>query len=466
MSDSIDYFFHPRSIAIIGASDREYSWGHWIGVNLLAYKTYGNVYIVNPKHEFVLGEKAYKSISDIPEDIDLALVIVPAAQVISTLEKCADKNVKVATIISAGFSETIEGKKFAEGLKRIVKEYQIRLQGPNCAGFYNTAVPINASPLAPQFLKESPVAFITQSGFVGNSLSIWGPPRNLTIGKYISVGNEADLTVTDYVEYFSKDPTVQVMLLYIEGVKDGERFKSVLKKVTPEKPILIWKTSETAAVKRAALSHTAHLVGSQQIFQSLIKQLGAIQIRRLEYGLLACHSFLRHPPLQGPRFAIMMVGAGWGIILTDALSTAGFEVPEFSTELQAELKTILPNYRVSVKNPVDFGAADTMDFSLMVKIIRKVFESDEIDGFIIANVGEFSPFDERATILETQIAKTLQRLEKKYQKPIYLFTLMSEINSKSVPLIKKRMNMYHTTDELIEVIKAQYFYYRWKSKSQ
>ncbi|NVM28025.1 MAG: CoA-binding protein [Candidatus Helarchaeota archaeon] len=464
MKSNIHYFFHPKSVAIIGASDKYYSWGNMIAVNLLGSKSQENVYLINPKHDRVLGEKAYGKIAEVPEDIDLAIVIVPAPKVVPTLEECAAKNVKVATIISAGFSETSEGKQLGDDLKRFVEEYQIRLQGPNCAGYYNASVPINASPLPPRFLIESPVAFITQSGFVGNTLSVWGPTRNLTLGKYISVGNEADLTVTDYVEYFGQDPTVQVMLLYIEGIKDGTRFSNVMREVTPKKQVVVWKTSETSAVKRAALSHTAHLVGSQQVFQGLRKQLGIIQVQRLEYGLIASHAFLRHPPLRGNRFAITMVGAGWAIILTDALSTAGFSVPEFSQDLQDEIRRVLPNYRASVKNPVDFGAADTMDFSLMMRIIRKIFESGEIDGFIVANIGEFSSFEDEGGIIEVQIAKSLNRIQKKYQKPIYIFTLMTEADSKSIPLIKKKMNMYHSIDELLEVLKAQLFYYRWKER--
>ena len=460
MKNQLNYFFHPKNIAIIGASDKLYSWGNWIGANLINYKTLGNVFLINPKHEYILGEKTYKSIADLPEDIDLVIIIVPASKVIQTLEESAAKNAKVSTIISAGFSETTEGKKLGLELKRVVDEFGIRIQGPNCAGFYNSSVPINASPLPVKFIKKSPVAFITQSGFVGNTLSIWGPTRNLPIGKYISVGNEADLTITDYIEYFADDPTVQIILLYIEGIKKGDYFRKVVKKISSKKPIVVWKTSETKAVRRAALSHTAHLIGSEKIFQGLIKQLGLIRIKRLEYSLLVCHSFLRHPPLQDNRIAIMMVGAGWGIILTDTLSTAGFEVPELSDKLKIELKKILPSYRVSVKNPIDFGAADTMDFGLMNIIIKKIFESGEIDGFIIANIGEFSPFNEEAILLEVQIAKSLNRLEKKFQKPIYLFTLLNELDSKSIPLIKKKMNMYHSMDELLEVLKAQYFYYK------
>ncbi len=462
MDSNIHYFFHPKSIAIIGASDREYSWGHWIGTNLLEYKAQGNVYIINPRRDTVLGQKTYKSVEDVPEDVDLAMVIVPAPQVISTLEECAAKKAKAATIISAGFNETVEGKKYMAGLQQVVKEYGIRLQGPNCAGFYNASVPINGSPLESHFLKDSPIAFITQSGYVGNSLTIWGSNRNLHVGKYISVGNEADLTVTDYVEYFNQDPTVDIMYLYIEGIKQGKRFTNVLKEVATNKPIVVWKASETKAVRRAALSHTAHLVGAQGVFEGLLKQLGIIQIRRLEYGTLVCHSLLRNPPLKGNRFAIMMVGAGWGISLTDALSTAGFEVPEFSNELHGKLKNLLPSYRVSVKNPIDYGAADTMDLSLLKKITQIVFESGEIDGFIMANIGDLAPFDPRAGILEAQVAKTFKRLQKKYQKPIYLFTLLSEADSKSISIIKKDANMYHSMEELLEVLKAQMFYYRYK----
>ena len=461
MKNPIEYFFHPKSIAIFGASDRQYSWGNWISVNLLRYKEYGNVYLINPKHDSVLGEKTYPTIADVPEDIDLAMIIVPAKEVIPTLERCASKNAKVATIISAGFSETEEGKELGEGLRRVAKDYQIRLQGPNCAGFYNAAVsvPINASPLPPRFLHESPVAFITQSGFVGNTLSIWGPTRNLTLGKYISVGNEADLTVTDYVEYFNQDPSVQIFLLYIEGIKDGERFSHMMKEVAPKKPIVVWKATDTTDVSRAALSHTAHLVGSDQVFQGLVKQRGVIRIHRLEYGLLVCHSLLKHPPLRGNRLAITMQGAGWAIVLTDALSNAGIRIPEFSDSLKAKLKQLLPSYRVSVKNPIDFGAADTMDFSIMIKLMKIILERDEIDGFIVANVGEFAPFDENAALLEIQLASSIHRLETKYQKPIYLFTLLSEADSKSVPLIKKKMPMYHSMDELVEVLQAQIFHY-------
>ncbi|NVM52733.1 MAG: CoA-binding protein [Candidatus Helarchaeota archaeon] len=462
MQSNIQYFFHPKSVAIIGASDKEYSWGYWIGIHLLEYKPQGKIYVINPRHDTVLGKRTYISVKELPEDIDLAMIIVPAPQVVSTLEECATKGVKAATIISAGFSETVEGKEYTVGLQQIVKEYGIRLQGPNCAGFYNCSVPINGSPLDFQFLKDSPVAFITQSGYVGNSLTIWGSNRNLHIGKYISVGNEADLTITDYVEYFSQDPTVEIMYLYIEGIKDGDQFVNVLKDVAPTKPIVVWKASETAAVRRAAKSHTAHLVGSQGVFQGLMKQLGIIHIRRLEYGTLVCHSLLRNPPLQGNRLAIMMIGAGWGISLTDALSTAGFEVPEFSNELKMKLKMILPNYRVSVKNPIDFGAADTFDLGLLKTIPQHVFESEEVDGFIMANIGDLSSFDPRAVFIEPQVVRTFKRLQKKYQKPIYLFTLLSEADSKSVPLIKKRSNLYHSMDELLEVLKAQLFYYRSK----
>ncbi|MFX1297268.1 MAG: acetate--CoA ligase family protein [Promethearchaeota archaeon] len=462
MKTNIKYFFHPKSIAIIGASDKEFSWGNFIAANLIEYKTQGNVYLINPKHKTVLGERTYKKVADVPENIDLAAVIVPAAQVVSTLEECAAKNTKVATIISAGFSETSKGIKLAAGLKYIVNEYGIRLQGPNCAGFYNASVPINASPMASHFLNDSPVAFITQSGYVGNSLTIWGSARYLDMGKYISVGNEVDLTITDYIEYFLHDPTVQIIMLYIEGIKDGDRFIQVVKEASRKKSIIVWKASGTSAVKRAALSHTAHITGSQGIFQGLMKQLGIIQIRRLEYGLLVCYSLLRYPPLEGNRLAIMMIGAGWGIILTDSLSTAGFRVPEFSEELKTNLRKLLPNYRVSVKNPVDYGAADTMDYSLLRKIIQFVFESGEVDGFIMANIGDFAPYDERAAFLETQIATTFQRLQKKYKKPIYLFTILSEMDSKSITTIKKRMNMFHSMDELLEVLSAQLFHYRWK----
>jgi len=462
MKSNIHYFFHPKSVAVIGASDKEYSWGHWVGKNLLEYKAQGNVYVINPKHDTVLGEKSYKEIRDLPEDIDLAVVINPAPQVVSTLEECAKKGAKVATIISAGFGETVEGKKYREGLKKVVRDYGIRLQGPNCAGFYNMSAPINSSPLDTRFLKESPVAFVTQSGYVGNSLTVWGSARNLDMGKYISVGNEADLSVVEYIDYFSTDPTTEVIMVYIEGLRDGERFREVVRDAIPKKPIIVWKASETTAVRRAALSHTAHLTGAEGIFRGLMSQIGVYQLRKLEYGLLVCHGLLRYPPLQGNRMAVLMMGAGWGIILTDSLTNAGFEVPEFSNDLKQKLKELLPSYRVSVKNPIDWGAANSMDFGILKKIAQGVFESGEVDGFIIANIGDLAPFQEEASVLEVQLAKTLLRVQRKSQKPIYLFTPLSELDSTSVSIIKKKMNMYHTTDSLLETLRAQLFFHQKK----
>jgi len=226
---------------------------------------------------------------------------------------------------------------------------------------------------------------------------------------------------------------------------------------------VIWKTSETSAVRRAALSHTAHLVGSKQVFDGLIKQAGIIRVSRLEHGVTLSHAFLRHPPLQGKRLAIMMFGAGWGILLTDALSNAGFEVPRFSFELEARLKDVLSCYRASVKNPIDFGAADTMDFSLMIKITKILFESGEVDGFIIANIGEYSPFDELGEIFEMQVARSLNRIEKKLQKPVFLFSLLTVADSQSITKIKKKMNVYHSMDELIETLNGLWTHFQWRA---
>ncbi|MHA1380787.1 MAG: CoA-binding protein [Candidatus Helarchaeota archaeon] len=362
----LDCFFKPNSIAVIGASKNPMSWGNWVSRNVLEYKKRGNVYLINPKSDRILGVATYSSVSEVPEQIDFVTIILPATKVPVALEECITNGVKVATIITGGYAETEVGKPLQAELGKLAKK-GIRLQGPNCNGFYNVATGINVSSMPNRFLIDSPVAFITQSGYIGQALSYWGGPRNLTFGKYISVGNEVDLTITDYIEYFSEDPTVKVIVLYIEGLKDGKKFLYVTKNAIQKKPIIVWKTGETQAVARAANSHTGKLVGSKSIFDAVSKQIGLIQITDIEHILPLSHALYKHPPLRGKRIGIMTFGAGFAVVLTNALAENHFEVLEFSDEVKAKLRKVIKEYRASIKNPIDIGASGSYDPATLLK---------------------------------------------------------------------------------------------------
>ncbi len=454
----LDYFFQPRAVAVVGASNNKFSWGNWVSENLLAYRKRGNVYLVNPKGNKVLGLQTFPNISAIPEQIDFVVVIVPAPRVPTILEECITNGIKVVTLITAGFAEAEEGHLLQEELVKIAQRGKIRIQGPNCNGFFHVKNGINVSSQPNKFLIDSPVTFITQSGYIGQALSYWGAPRNLTFGKYISVGNEVDLTITDYVEYFGDDPTTKVIVLYIEGVRDGNRFRNVIKKVIQKKPIIVWKTGESPAVARAAHSHTGKLVGSQQVFEGIKQQTGLFEITAVEYILPLSHALYKHPPLMGKRIGIITFGAGFGVVLTDTIIRAGFEVPEFSADIKQKFRKIIPQYRASVKNPIDIGAAGDYQPDTLFKPVNILFRENEVDGIVMANLGEGEMVLEVARELEVYIAKKLQQLEKKLQKPIFLFTILTEFESPTVQEIVQGGPVYHNAAELVAVLEGLYHF--------
>ena len=457
----LDSFFQPQAVAVVGASDNPFSWGCWVSSNLLDYQG-GKVCLVNPKAEKVLGQKAYPTISAIPDQLDFVVVIVPAPKVKAVLEEAMDNNVKVATLITAGFAEAEGGQELQEQLEEIVKLRKIRLQGPNCNGFFHVRNGINISSQPNRFLKDSPVTFITQSGYIGQALSYWGNPRNLTFGKYVSVGNEVDLTITDYVEYFGEDPTTEVIALYIEGVRDGNRFKNVIKKVIKNKPIIAWKTGESTAVARAAQSHTGKLVGSQKIFEGLKQQTGLFEIRDVEHLLPLAYAYCKHPPLRGKRIGVMTFGAGFGVVLTDTIARAGFEVPEFSEPMKQKLRKIIPQYRASIRNPIDIGAAGDYGPDTLFKPVKLLFREDEVDAVVMANLGEGEIVLEIAREMEDYVAKKLQKFEERFQRPIFLFTILTEFDSKTVKNISQRGPVYHSAAEMITVLKGLYHFQQLK----
>ncbi|MFX0134815.1 MAG: CoA-binding protein [Candidatus Hodarchaeota archaeon] len=451
----LDYFFQPKSIAIIGASKNPIAWGNWVSQSALGYKEKRNVYLINPKTEKILGEKTYPSLSAIDDQVDFAAIILPTKKVPTALEECLENGVKVATIITAGYAETEEGRPLQDELEKISKR-GIRLQGPNCNGFYNVAMGINVSAIPNKFLRDSPVAFVTQSGYIGHALSLWGGARNFSFGKYISVGNEADLTITDYLEYFSNDPTVKVIVLYIEGLKDGKRFFKVAKNAIQKRPIIVWKTGETKAVARAASSHTGKIVGSKSIFDGVAKQIGFIQITEPEHILPLSQALIKHPALNGKRIGVMTIGAGFAVILTNAISNNGFIVPEFSDAVKTKLRKVIKEYRASIKNPIDIGAAGDYDLNTIIKPMKILFNENAVDAIVMANIGENELVFEEAGLMENYLAKQIQQLEQKYERPILLYTIISEFESKSVKKISKRGPVYHSVSEVVTVLKGLY----------
>ena len=276
IKEQLDPIFKPESIAFIGASNSPAKWGFRVFDRPLRTGYRGRVYPVNPREDRIRMLPAFRSVLDIPGHVDLAVITVPAPQVPDVMRECVRKGVKGAVLITAGFAEIgREGKVLEDEVVRIAREGGIRFVGPNGMGIWSAAGMLNMcfeqSPLS------GPIAFVSQSGTFGGSLSEIAGTKGYGLSKFISIGNQADLTAADYLEYLADDDDTRVVVFYMEGFKDGSRFFDLAKEVVKKKPIVIFKAGRTAPGTRATQSHTASLAGSDEIFDALCRQVGLIR---------------------------------------------------------------------------------------------------------------------------------------------------------------------------------------------
>ena len=373
---SFDNLLRPKSVAIIGASrTRRFYWVR----SFLEYGFPGEIFPVNPKEKEVLGLKCYPSILDVPQEVDFAIIAVPAPIVPKVLEDCAKKGVKLATIFSSGFSETgtKEGVLLEKMVAEVAKKVGIRVFGPNCMGVYFPKQGLSFRPDLPK--ENGNVGFISQSG--GNAIgiiicgSVWG----LKFSKVFSYGNAADFDSPDLLEYLRWDEETKVIGLYIEGVKNGSKLLSVLKKTTKEKPVVVWKGGVTELGSRAVASHTGALAGSAKIWESALKQANAVTVQSLEemIDVLCGFSFL--PPPKGKDLGIVSISGGSSVVCTDVAARFGFNVPELPRKVQEKIHSVIQPVGVSVKNPIDL-ASSFFNFDAVEFALREVM--DYVDALI------------------------------------------------------------------------------------
>jgi len=367
---SFDNLLKPKSVAIIGASrTRGFYWVR----SFLEYGFPGKIFPVNPKEKEVLGLKCYPSILDIPQDVDFAIIAVPAPIVPKVLEDCAKKDVKLVTIFSSGFSETgtKEGVLLEKKVAEIVKKTGIKAFGPNCMGVY---APRRKLSFRPDLPKDSGnVGFISQSGGNAIGVVICGAVWGLKFSKVFSYGNAADLDSTDLLEYLRWDEETKIIGLYIEGIKNGSKLLSVLKKTTVEKPVVVWKGGITELGSKAVASHTGALAGSAQIWESVFKQANAVSVHSLEemIDLLCAFSFL--PPPEGRNIGILSISGGSSVVCTDVAAQFGFNIPELPREVQEKIHRVVQPVGVNIKNPIDL-ASSFFDPNAVEFVLQEVME--------------------------------------------------------------------------------------------
>jgi acetate---CoA ligase (ADP-forming) len=376
-------FLAPRSVAVVGASRRRGTIGGELFHNLLAYEFTGPVYPVNPNAAVVQSVPAYSSIDAIPSPVDLAVVVVPAAEVTRVAEQCARKGVRALVVISAGFAETgTDGQARQTELLRICRAAGIRLIGPNCLGVLNTdpSVRLDAT-FAPGVPQAGRVGFSSQSGALGLAILDYAGSFGLGLSTFVSVGDKADISGNDLLNYWETDPNTDVILLYLESFGNPRKFSRIARRVGRTKPIIAVKSGRSQAGARATSSHTGALLAASDLtVDALFRQAGVIRTDTLE-ELFDVASLLAHqPPPQGRRIGVITNGGGPGILCADTCEAEGLEVPVLNETSQAKLRALLPA-EAAVSNPVDMIASATPD--QYREAIRIVAGDPAIDALVV-----------------------------------------------------------------------------------
>ncbi|MBN2078495.1 MAG: acetate--CoA ligase family protein, partial [Spirochaetes bacterium] len=384
MKNPLHHLMNPASIAIAGAGNNFMKMGTMHALSIVKDGYTGKLYPVHPREKSVIGLPAYPSVADLPETPDLAFLVVPANQVLPLMEEFGARGTKSAVIITAGFGETgPEGIGMQERLKDISRNYGIRFLGPNCMGIINTAISLNTT-VMPYTFGEGSLGFASQSGtYVTQSIPYLGK-HGIRFSKAISVGNSANIDITDALEYMGDDDKTKAISLYIEGLKDIPRFIEVARKITPVKPVLAQYVGGSGAGARSSKSHTGSMAAPDYLYDGLFRQAGIIRAGSVEELYHYGNILALQPQLRGRRIGVVTNSGGPGSAMANVLEQGGFEVPEFSKELQEKIRPLMPAH-APCGNPVDLTFS--MDIEVLsVKIPELVLGSGEVDGITMHGV--------------------------------------------------------------------------------
>jgi len=350
--DGLKAIFKPESVAIIGASRTPGKVGHTLLRNLMECGYGGEVYPINPHADEILGVKCYPTVLEVPGDVDLAVIAVPAPIVLQVAEECGRKGVKALIVISAGFREIgREGAERERRLLEIARRYGMRIQGPNCLGVIDTYTPLNLS-FAPAMPRRGSIAFISQSGALGTAALDWAMGEGIGFSHFISLGNKADLNEVDFLKALGGDEGVKAIILYVESIEHGQRFIEVAGEVSRRKPIIVLKGGVSKAGSRAAGSHTGALVGSYTAYKAAFRKSGVLSTEGVEELFNYAVALTEQPLPRGEGVAIVTNAGGPGIVFTDLCERYGVELARLSPETHRALREGLPP-EAATGNPID-----------------------------------------------------------------------------------------------------------------
>ena len=467
--DSLRPFFYPKSIAFIGASSTMGKWGHMLVANTKSGGYEGKLYLVNPKGGTIVGEEAYKSLSDIHDPVDLAIVTIPAEHVIRLIPQLKAKGICHMLLITSGFSETdSEGKKREKELVVAAQEAGIQILGPNTMGICNPHVALNCTSLPVQ-PRPGSTALISQSGNMGTQFLAFAEHQGIGIRGFCGSGNEAMTTIEDFLEAFEADELTKTVMIYIESVKNGRRFYETAKRLGKMKPIILMKGGQSKAGIKAAASHTGALSTDARIFNSVCKQAGIVKVEQSMDLLDLAAAFSSLPLPKGSRAGIMTLGGGWGVVTADLCNKYHIDVPDLSTDIIRQIDKWLPPFW-SRSNPIDLVGEhnDTLPLAIIEELLKwdgcdavinlGIMGRKHLAGLYFNAVRQADPqyapafldsIKESLAAFEKRYVEKIARLMEVYQKPVIGVSLLTDAMDRTTYMVDHcpYKGVFYTTPE-------------------
>jgi len=450
---NLDKVFNPQSIALIGASDEKGSVGYALIKNLTELGYTGKIYPVNIRKHEILGFKAYQTVNQLPETVDLAIIATPAKTVPDLVEQCGKAGIVGIIIISAGFKEIgSEGKALEDKILEIKKKYNLRIIGPNCLGIIRPSINLNAT-FATKMPKPGSIAFISQSGALGTAILDWAIHENIGFSNFVSVGSMIDVDFGDLIDYFGTDPKTRSILMYIEGITNAREFMSATRHFARTKPIIVVKAGRFSESAKAAASHTGSLTGEDMIYDAAFKRAGIVRVEEIS-DLFNCAEVLGMQPLpEGPNLAIVTNAGGPGIMATDALIARGGKLAKLSQKTMNTFNKTLPHYW-SRGNPVDIlGDAKADRYSA---VAEACFEDENVDGLLII----YTP---QGVLDPAEIARSIVKLYKSkgsYKTVLTSFMGHKEVEEANRVFTENSIPTYSTPEQAVATYMYMYQYKR------
>jgi acyl-CoA synthetase (NDP forming) len=448
----------PRSIALVGASDRQNSIGERTLTNLLDHSEFdGDLYLVNPTRDAIRGRRCWPSVASLPATPDLAVIVVPASGVLAVAEECAARGVLFAIVLTSGFGEAgEEGERAQMRLKEIADAGGMRLYGPNCPGLTNVnhRLGLTFSPSFPHDLVKGPIGLATQGGGLGRNV-MQAMDRGIGIGLWASTGNEVDLQVADFIDYMADAPDIKVIVTLLEGIKDGARFVAAIQRAAANgKPVIALKVGKSEYGQRAAQSHTASLTGSAEVNSAVFRQFGVIEVDDIDELVDTAWLFARAQPAAAEGLAIYTSSGGTAALTADAVGLSGLTLATFAPHTRDVLRTTLPDY-AAIDNPVDTTAAVLSDSALIEKTLSAVANDPNLGCVIVPIALDYG----ETTI---QMARTIIAAQKTCDTPIVPIWMSDRMGEGYRMLVENGFAPPRSVGKAMKAIRRWVEYGRWK----